>query len=117
MEPVTMADPDDVTFESTMLDRYPEIRDRARRSQAFQHWRETLRPLDVDGVTFYVRDGDRLKDENQILFEWARTNGLLTDEMLASPDQRPSQEGQDAPPSPWTDSWGPPSGESDTKGA
>jgi hypothetical protein len=116
MELVAMADADDVTFESTMLDRYPEIRDRARNSQEFQHWRETLKPLDVDGTTFYVRDGDRLKDENQILFEWARANGLLTDEMLASPDQSPSQEGQAAPSSPWVDSWGPSWSESDEKG-
>ena len=111
-----MADADDETIESTILDRYPDIRDRARNSQAFRQWRETLKPLDVDGTTFYVRDGDRLKDENQILFEWARTNGLLTDEMLASPDQDPSPARQAAPPSPWTESWGPPWGESDEKG-
>ena len=107
-----MADADDVTYESTMLDRYPDMRDRARESQEYQEWRATLKPIDIDGVNFYVRDGDRLKDENQILFEWARQHGLLTDEMLASP----SPDSPAAAPSPWTDSWGTPWGESDREG-
>jgi hypothetical protein len=40
--------------------------------------------IEIDGETLYVRGGDMLRDEDQVIFEWARRNGLLSDEAIAS---------------------------------
>jgi hypothetical protein len=46
-------------------------------------WKNTLRALEIDGETLYVRGGDMLRDEDQLIVEWARKQGLLSDEEIA----------------------------------
>jgi hypothetical protein len=67
------------TAETRVLNHYPDIRHRVARAPEFVAWRQGLRALVVDGETFYLRGGDMLRDEDQVIFEWARKNGLLTD--------------------------------------
>jgi hypothetical protein len=70
---------DERTTETRVLDRYPEIRQAALESPTFAEWRSGLKALEIDGETFYLRGGDMLRDQDQIVFEWARRTGLLTD--------------------------------------
>lgn len=70
------------TAETRVLNRYPDIRERVARSAEFAAWRQGLKALVVDGETFYIRGGDMLRDDDQVIFEWARKNGLLTDEAI-----------------------------------
>jgi hypothetical protein len=71
------------TFEGRILDKYPEIRARISGSEEFAAWREDLPALEIDDEKLYIRGGDMLRDEDQIMFEWARRHGLLSDEEIA----------------------------------
>jgi hypothetical protein len=74
----------ETTTERRVLNRYPEVRQAVLASAAFVDWRSGLHTFDVDGQTLFVRGGDMLRDEDQVIFEWARRNGLLSDEAVAS---------------------------------
>ncbi len=67
------------TVEARVLDRYPDIRKEVIHSAAFAAWLGALTALEVEGETLYLRGGDMLRDRDQVIFEWARRNGLLTD--------------------------------------
>lgn len=71
------------TFESIVLDRNPGVREAVLASEDFQAWKDTLPTVIVDGIKFYIRGGDMLKDEDQVIFEWAYRSGLLPED---SPD-------------------------------
>jgi hypothetical protein len=73
----------DRTFEARVLDQYPDIRTATAESPAFAAWLGSLTVLEVDGETLYLRGGDMLRDRDQVMFEWARQNGLLTDAAIA----------------------------------
>ncbi len=70
------------TFESQVLNHYPQVRDSVVKAPDFHTWKDGLPAVTIDETTFYVRGGDMLKDEDQVIFEWARQNGLLSDEAL-----------------------------------
>lgn len=73
-------DPDaEQTFERTLLDRRPEVRDEVVKSEAFQNWKRQMRTVDIAGTRFYVRGGDMLQDENQVALDWAYQRGLLSE--------------------------------------
>lgn len=67
------------TFEARVLDRYPEVRESVLAAARYQQWRSALPVVTIDGETLYVRGGDILRDEDQIIFEWARREGVLTE--------------------------------------
>ncbi|SNS21039.1 hypothetical protein SAMN06893096_102518 [Geodermatophilus pulveris] len=64
--------PDDVTAEARWLQRRPGLRADVLASAEFQQWRDRLRTVVVDGATYYVRGGDSLRDEDQVVVEWIR---------------------------------------------
>jgi hypothetical protein len=68
--------------EARVLERLPEIRAAANESPDFRQWLTSLRMVQVDGETLYLRGGDILRDREQVLFEWARRAGLLSDEAI-----------------------------------
>ena len=72
------------SLESRVLARHPEIRRAVIESPLFASWRNGLAVTEVDGVSLYVRGGDMLRDEDEIIFEWARRNGLLSDAVIES---------------------------------
>ena len=72
-----MSDQDDETWESRILDQHPGVREAVAGSEEFQRWKDQLPSLVVDGVSYRIRGGDLLKDEDQLIFEWALQNGLL----------------------------------------
>lgn len=77
-----MADDSRKSYEGRVLDRYQGIREAAAASEEFAAWRDSLTVVVIDDELFYLRGGDMLKDEDQIIFEWARRSGLLPDELL-----------------------------------
>lgn len=60
------------SVETQMLDSYPAARALIRAEPEFAAWKQSLKKVVIDEETFYVRGGDMLKDEDQILCEWAR---------------------------------------------
>jgi hypothetical protein len=81
-----MGDRDELTFERRILDRHPEVRKRAMGSGAYLRWRDSLPAVVVDGVRYFIRGGDMLKDDDQVLVEWAHKTGLLPLEPPEPPD-------------------------------
>jgi hypothetical protein len=77
-----MADRGERSYEAQILDNNPEVRAAVSESEAFRAWKEDLPTVNVDQVRYYVRGGDMLKDEDQIMLEWARRfrPGLLPPE-------------------------------------
>jgi hypothetical protein len=74
-----MAEPEEKTFEALLLEDHPEVRNTVLASEEFIAWRNRLPSVVVDGVKYYIRGGDMLKDEDQIVVEWARKTRLLHD--------------------------------------
>jgi hypothetical protein len=72
-----MAERQEKTFESLLLVNCPEVRNAVLASAEFIAWRERLASVVVDDVKYYIRGGDMLKDEDQIVVEWARKTRLL----------------------------------------
>jgi hypothetical protein len=70
------------TVETRVLDFYPDIRTAVLDSPAFEAWLMTLKQMEIDGETLYLRGGDMLRDRDQVIFEWARRNGMLNDETI-----------------------------------
>jgi hypothetical protein len=73
-----MPEQNEKTFESTILDRNPEVRDKVLGSKDFHEWKNALPSVVVDDIKYYIRGGDMLKDEEQLIFEWAHRSGLLS---------------------------------------
>jgi hypothetical protein len=71
------------TTEAWVLECYPEVRRMVVESPAFAGWLAGLPVVEVDEEKLYVRGGDMLRDEDQVIFEWARKNGLLTEAAIA----------------------------------
>jgi hypothetical protein len=67
------------TAEARVLARRPEIRRAVVASGEFAAWRDALPVVEIDGETLYLRGGDMLNDEEQIIVEWARKHGFLGD--------------------------------------
>lgn len=67
------------TAEARVLARCPEIRRAVVASPEFAAWRDALPVIEIDGETLYLRGGDMLRDEEQIIVEWARKQGFLGD--------------------------------------
>jgi hypothetical protein len=70
----------DQTLESQALDEHPEVREQVLASEEFRTWAESLPKFELDGETLYLPTGDVPADEDQLVYQWARTNGLLESE-------------------------------------
>lgn len=73
----------DKTLEGYFLDRHPEIRTKVIHNLNFQEWKGKLRKVKIDNELFYVRGGDMLHDYDQIIFEWAFNQGMITKEQAS----------------------------------
>ena len=65
------------SWEAQQLDTDPAIRSAVERSPEFLSWRSDLTSIEIDGERFYLPWGDIPFDEDQIVYHWARSNGLL----------------------------------------
>jgi hypothetical protein len=79
------------TDAARVLDCYPDIRKAVVESSAFTAWLGSLTSVEVDGEKLYLRGGDMLRDQDQVIFEWARRSGLLTEAAVARVLTRPSR--------------------------
>jgi hypothetical protein len=67
------------TFEEEVLARRPDVRRSVLGSDEFRAWKDGLPTVEVDGGRLYVRGGDMLQDEAQLVYDWAHRTGQLTD--------------------------------------
>lgn len=67
-----MVDRDERTHEAQILDNNHVVCAAVSESEEFRVWKENLPTVEVDQVNYYVRGGDMLKDEDQIMIKWAR---------------------------------------------
>ncbi|MCU0896355.1 MAG: hypothetical protein MUC55_02525 [Burkholderiales bacterium] len=79
------------TAEARILNRYPHIRAAVVKSPGFAAWLRALTALDVDGETLYLRGGDMLRDLDQVIFEWAHQNKLVSDAEIAKALEHPER--------------------------
>jgi hypothetical protein len=75
-------EPGESTFESRFLAAHPEVRDQIRSQPEFQRWIEQLPTVVIEEQPLYVRGGDMLRDEEQLIFEWAWEHGFIQQEGL-----------------------------------
>lgn len=76
------AESNDITFEARYLNAHPELRERVVTSPEFIAWKQQLRAITIDGEHLYIRGGDMMRDDDQIMFEWAWEKGLITQDDL-----------------------------------
>ena len=48
----------------------------------FQMWRNQFPRVVVDNIEYFVMGGDMLKDEDELMLEWARRENMVTDDEL-----------------------------------
>lgn len=77
-----MSEPNETTFATRFLDHHPEVRTAVSNSEDFVTWRDKFPSVIVDGVKYYVRGGDMLQEEDELIFEWARQSGLITEDSI-----------------------------------
>jgi hypothetical protein len=77
-----MSEKSQKSYEANILDRFPDLRKAALESGDFILWRDGLPSIDIDGENLFIRGGDMLKDEDQIIFEWVRKQGWLPEELI-----------------------------------
>jgi hypothetical protein len=67
----------DRTWESEQLDAHPDVRRQVTASPEFRAWRDRQRSFEMDGRRLYLPSGDVPMDEDQLVYHWARSQGLL----------------------------------------
>jgi hypothetical protein len=70
------------SYEANILDRFPDLRKAAQESAEYAAWRDGLPFIEIDGEILFIRGGDMLRDEDQIMFEWVRKQGWLPEELI-----------------------------------
>lgn len=77
-----MSEQSEQTFETQFLNKHPSLREVVIEDENFRSWRDKLATVIVDDVKYYIRGGDMLRDEEQIIFEWAHRAGLIPGELF-----------------------------------
>lgn len=67
----------DKSWEAEQLDANPAVRSTVEGSPEFLSWRSRLTSIEIDGERFYLPWGDIPFDEDQIVYHWARSKGLI----------------------------------------
>lgn len=75
-----MSNENDRTWESGILDGHAGVRQAVLGSDEFHAWKDQLPSVVLDGTRQYIRGGDMLVDEDQLIFEWAVRARLLPEE-------------------------------------
>ena len=86
-----MGTEEDKTPEGRFLDKHPEIRSEVIASREFRDWIPGLPTVIVDDIKYYIRGGDMLKDEDEIVCVWARRVGLPSSDEVAQQRSEASQ--------------------------
>lgn len=73
-------DPPDKSWEAAQLDARPGVREEVESSDEFRDWRASLPSVVLDDERLYLPWGDVPVDEDQLMYHWARTHGLVDDD-------------------------------------
>lgn len=71
------------TFAAKVLAGLPELRARADASEAFQRWRDGHKSYNDGETTFWLVGGDQSRDNDEMMLDWARLEGLVDAAALA----------------------------------
>lgn len=71
------------TFAERVLARLPAVRQQIQSSPEFAAWRDSHRSFDDGTTKLFLVGGDLGKDEEELMLDWARRNGLIDEQMLA----------------------------------
>lgn len=74
--------------------RRPDVRHLVSEDAKFQEWRDSIRKVVVDDEKFYIRGGDQLVDDDQLVFEWAFNAGVISPEEASRLGESESEESQ-----------------------
>jgi hypothetical protein len=58
----------------------PELRQHIQNLPQFQKWLESFKKLVLDDKELYIVGGDMFKDQDEMILDWARMNGLVQQE-------------------------------------
>lgn len=86
------------TPEGKFLARRPDVRHLVSEDAKFHEWRDSIKKVVVDDEKFYIRGGDQLVDDDQLVFEWAFNAGVISPEEVSRLDEGESEEGQGEDP-------------------
>jgi hypothetical protein len=67
------------SIESRVLDYHPRVREMVAISPGFTQWRDTVPTVMIDGESLYLPEGDVPRDADQLIYQWARRHGMLSD--------------------------------------
>ena len=73
---------DGKSFAARFFKRRPDLRQKIRDSPVFQMWRDQFPRVVVDNIEYFVMGGDMLKDEDELMLEWARRENMVTEDEL-----------------------------------
>jgi hypothetical protein len=71
------------SIESKILDYHPHVRETVAISPDFTQWRDTVPTVLIDGKNLYLPEGDVPRDEDQLIYQWARRYGMLSDAQIS----------------------------------
>ncbi|MGI9414864.1 MAG: hypothetical protein ACR2PM_14410 [Hyphomicrobiales bacterium] len=74
------------------LKTHGEIRERVLQDPEFGVWRNKFKTVVVDDMQYFIMGGDMLKDEDELILEWARQVDLVTEDTVRRFDQEDPDE-------------------------
>ena len=77
-----MSSDENLSFAGRFLRKQTELRNRVLKSAEFKEWFGGFKHLDIDGERLYVCGGDMLKDQDELILEWARREHLVSEEEI-----------------------------------
>jgi hypothetical protein len=72
------------SIETRVLDYHPRVRETVAASPDFTRWRDTVPTVIIDGENLYLPEGDVPRDEDQLIYQWARRHGMLSDAEISA---------------------------------
>jgi hypothetical protein len=70
------------SFAARFLAQHADLRERIQKDEAFRTWLGRFKTVSVDEETYFIVGGDMLRDEDELVLEWARRHRLVTEEEI-----------------------------------
>lgn len=70
------------SFAARFFAQHADLRERIQKDEAFRNWLSHFRTVNVDEETYFIVGGDQLRDEDELVLEWARRHQLVTEDEI-----------------------------------
>ena len=71
------------SFAARVLRRLPEVRRRVAASDEYRRWRDGHKSYNDGEADYWLVGGDQSKDEDEMMLDWARLHGLVSEGDMA----------------------------------